>query len=445
MGRVAVSGQTGSVPVLGGLWRRLDFVWTFLALGVVVAVLAWLAVVSLPALGSLAAAVAGLDSAGTTVAHAGTLALAVLALVGGGLLADRAGDAAVGIGTLIAGVGTLAFAFGPGTATTALFALCATAGVGVVLPGLLRTVVDRGGTDRAGLALALVGAGYLLPNALVVSPWYRATWLGLGATTFVFADGLVLVPRALVYEAVGSWEQALVLAGGGLLAASVGQFLGAGRPALRSLRHGSDGGTLRETVERVPVTRWLAVAAAGWTGAAALAVYAGIVDTLTAPIVALAGRLIPVVLLAGVLVGGVVLDRLGPRRTLGGAFAGAVAGPLVYSTAAGPATESVVAAPPGTPLVLAGLLVTGLAVGTLVVCLFALVAGLAGEQTHERVGTLAGVALAVVLVAALLARVTTGAVGRASSGGLLLLTGPAAAGIAALWLPDHADGEGERR
>jgi len=289
--------------------RRLQFVASFLALGVVVAACTWLALVTLSGLSALLAAVAGLDGTGATLGHAAVVLVAVGGLVAGGVLADRAlGESAVGVGALVAGVGALAFAALPGATTTAVVALCGLASVGILLPALVSRARDRGGL-RPGTALALVGVGFLLANVVVLSSWYRvANWLGLLATSNLLADGIVGVPpRVLVYETFGSWRRALAVVGGSFVAAATIWFAAVSRPSAEQFR----AAVASESRERSPawareqsaLVVWLVAACVAWTVAAGLLVFSGAVD------------------------------RFGVRPVLGAAVVGSVAGPAGYSAA----------------------------------------------------------------------------------------------------------------
>ena len=443
--------------------RGLGVVGSFLSLGLLAAGCTWLALVTLPGLGSLLAALAGLGETGARLTHGLVLALAVGSVAGGGVLVDRLpARGAIGLGSLVAGVGALGAAAVPGVATTAAVALCSILAVGLLLPALVVRATERAGPDRHGTALALVGVGYLLANAVVLASWYSlSNWLGLAATSHLLGDGLAgVTPRLLVYETFGSFREALLVVGGGLVAGAAGWAVslwlspgadrtqpGGGRPersspppTWSSLGAGSSAVTA------------LVAGSVAWTAATGLLVFAGAVDALTAPIVALAGRLLVVPLLVGVLAAGVALDRFGLAPVLGVSLVGGVVGPTAYSAVAGPATESVGATPPGTPWLVLSLLVTGLAVGGLVVALFALPASVPG--VGDRTGAAAGLVLATAFVGALLARTLVPVDGRASLLVLALLVGPAVVGLVSVrWLgrsppspwPRTAGHSGERK
>lgn len=446
---VAVSRDGRALGLLRWLHRRVTVAGTFVIVGIVVAACAWLAFVTVPGLGTALAAFLGIGNLGTALVDVAVLVLAVVGFVGGGSLVDRAfGEAAIGIGALVAGVGALAFVVLPGALTTVVVALCSLAAIGVVLPAVVVRANVAGGRGRLGTVLALVGVGALLVNAVVLVRWYLlADWLGLVATSHLLADGVVgIPPRSLVYETFGSWRRALLVVGASLVAVAGGWFAIVGTPTVERVP-GALGGRRQSTLAaspppvawgrfRQPKARatWLVVAGVAWTVAGGLSVYGGVVESLDAPIMALAGRLLVVAIVPGVLLGGVALDRFGTRPVLATGLAGGVAGPTGYSLAAGPSTEGVAALPPGAPWLLVSLLVTGLAVGVLLVCLFALPL-LVPDVGADDVGTAAGLVLATALVTALIARALNGVDGRASLLDIALLAGPAVGGIVALrWL-----------
>lgn len=449
VGPVAVSRDGRAVRGLRWLHRRLTFGGPFVAVGFVVAACTWLAFVTVPGLGTVLAAQLGIGQVGTTLLQVVVLVLAAAGFVGGGYLTDRVfGETAIGIGALVGGVGALAFVVLPGAVTTAAIAVCSLAAVGVLLPGLVRRAYQARGADGLERVLALVGVGALLVNAVVLVRWYLlANWLGLLATSHLLADGLVgIPPRSLVYETFGSWRRALLVVGLSLVAVAGVWFATVGRPSRERLSRGvqevreSTSDDARPPVswmrfrQREALAVWLVAAAVAWTVAGGLVVYTRAVDSISAPIMALAGRLLVVAIIPGVVLGGVAVDRFGTRSVLAAGLAGGVAGPIGYTLAAGPSTESVATMPPGAPWLLVALLGTGLAVGVLLVCLFALPT-LVPAVGPDDVGTAAGLVLATAFVAALIARALIGVDGRASPLELFLVAGPAIVGIAAVrWL-----------
>jgi hypothetical protein len=141
-------------PVRGLVWlgRRLRFVGSFLALGVVAAACTWLALVTLSGLSALVAAVAGLGETGAAISHGVVLLVAVAGLAVGGLLADRAlGESAVGV------VGVP-----PRVLVYEMFgswrrALAAIGGSLVVVATLWSAVVGRPSSERRQSSLASAG------------------------------------------------------------------------------------------------------------------------------------------------------------------------------------------------------------------------------------------------------------------------------------------------
>lgn len=438
---------------LARLRRTTGFVVSFLGVGVVAAACTWLAFVGLPSLSSLLASFVGFGGVGSSVSYAAVVLLLAVALAGGGVLCDRLlGGEGVGVGAFVAGAGALLFTLLPGAFTTVVFAFCAAAGVGVLLPGVVRLAWLRGGRSRVGTALGLVFVGYLLTNAFVLYVWYGTSWwLGLVATSHLLADGVVgVTPRTLVYATLGSWRLALLVVAGGLLAFAVARLLWVETSSVAELREGVPG--LRaddifsfsiEKVRDATPTVLLAVLVA-WTAAASVVVHDQVTAAITAPLVALAGKLLVFPLVIGALIVGPVFDRFGPRPATAAGFVGGAAGPLLYASVSGPATTSVGAAPPGTPLLVVAILLTGISVGALVVLLFSLPLMLP-SASPDSVGTAAGYVLAAALAAALVGRAATSAVSVPSGGdvsvsGVALLAVPALFGLVTLvWHSSRPD------
>lgn len=440
---MGVRWETGPASPFVRLGRGLRFVSSFLLLGVVTAAATWLAVVTLPGLGSLVAAIAGLGATGAALTHGLGLLFVLIALLGGGLLSDRVlGRGAIGTGALSVGLGALAAALLPGALTTAIVALSSVVGVGILLPALVVQVAERAGHNRVGAAFGLVGAGYLLSNVVLLWSWYAlANWLGLAASSHLLGDGVAgLAPRVLVYETFVTWQQALLVIGGGLVAAAVVWFavIAMFRTDPRTVLEREDTLVWSSPPEPWPPLRqrsvqsvFLASAAVAWTAATGLLVYSETVGALTAPIMVLAGRQVSIPLLIGLLVAGLVLDYGGLRGLIGVSLFGGVLGPMVYSLVAGPATQSVGATPDGTPLLILSLFVTGLAVAGLVVSLFALALSVP-DDAPDRQGVATGIVLGVGFVATVVARAIVPVDGRASPFVLMLLVGPAVFGLVSL-------------
>lgn len=455
----AVAVSRDGLPVSGLAWlrQRLPGVAVFSSIGGIAAMCTWLAFVTVPGLGTALAAFVGIGSTGTALVSSGVLVLVPVGFVAGGYLSDTVfAEASIGIGALVAGVGALAFVVLPGAFTTAAIALCSIAALGILLPGIVTRAHAGGGPDGLGTRLALVGVGFLLVNAVVVGRWYRlSNWLGLIATSHLLADGVVgIPPRSLVYETFGSWRRALLVVGGSLVAVAGVWFATVGAPPVERLSQGlqtvresrsdetAPGVSSRRFRQREALAVWFLAAAVAWTVAGGLAVYSGVVDSLEAPIMALAGRLIVVAIIPGLVLGGVAMDRFGTRPVLAAGIAGGVGGPAGYSLAAGPSTDSVAALPPGAPWLLGALLVTGLAVGVLLICLFGLPTLVPGVGPDD-VGTAAGLVLATAFVATLIVRALIDVDGRASLLELGLLAAPGLGGVVVIALRWPGNGRNE--